>query len=42
MLLQIQNNLPQQILRDQPVYFEDAMGQQIPFFLEFFNSEMVW
>jgi hypothetical protein len=40
-LLQIQANMPPQVLRDQPVHFEDAMGQTTPFFLEFFSSKEV-
>ena len=37
-ILQLQSQLPAQVLRDQPVYLEDAKGFSAPFYLEFVTS----
>ena len=40
-ILQIQRELPPQILRQQPVYLQDAKGLLAPFYLEFVISKEV-
>jgi len=37
-VLMIQNSMPSQVMRQQPVYLEDARGFPAPFHLEFVTS----
>jgi hypothetical protein len=40
-IIQLQTNLPAQVMRQQPVYLLDAKGFELPFHLEFITSKDV-